>query len=525
VTGERAAAEAVWFVQGPVNPDALTGSLQALFPSRRRVIARRRFTVLDTFDGRVRRAGARLTQSGADSAPTIAWRPAGGRDPLAERLRQPVSFAWDLPAGRLRQALAPVIGVRRLLAQADAERSGIELEILDDRGKAVARLEIEACQARLSGKRRAWQPLPTSVTLTGLRGYEDAWRRLVPVIESRPGITSCPGGLHGLILRELDAPEREYTTSPRVHLPRTVRADVGARHIHRALVSILESNELGVRHNVDTEFLHDFRVAVRRTRSLLGQIKHVFVSGAVEHFSTEFSWLGRLTGPPRDLDVLVLALRAQAGDMPASDVETLVDMVGEAQQEAHRTLVAALNDDRYQRLLSEWKTFLDRPAEPAADNSERFLLEVIADRAWQVSRRIARCAEAVDEHSTPEQLHAIRIDAKKLRYLIDVTPEFYDAGDLESVLGALKGVQRVLGDFNDAEVQEKLLLGCTRRMSVANGSGRASLTLGRLAERICQRRERLREAAIEKLTDFCDHRTRSACRHAFKRAGCHEEAR
>jgi hypothetical protein len=42
-------------------------------------------------------------------------------------------------------------------------------------------------------------------------------------------------------------------------------------------------------------------VTVRRTRSLLGQIKHVFPPDVVEHFSTEFAWIGRLTGPPRDL--------------------------------------------------------------------------------------------------------------------------------------------------------------------------------------------------------------------------------
>ena len=87
-----------------------------------------------------------------------------------------MSFAWDLPDGPLQQALAPVIGVRRLLAQADAEEHGSLLDVLDDRGKTVARLRIESGQARLPMSRSAWQPLPTMVTLTGLRGYEDVSR-------------------------------------------------------------------------------------------------------------------------------------------------------------------------------------------------------------------------------------------------------------------------------------------------------------------------------------------------------------
>ena len=135
----------------------------------------------------------------------------------------------------------------------------------------------------------------------------------MPVIESRPGIESCPDGLHGVMLRQLGAPDPGDASALSLDLPPTVRADVGARQIHLALLGILVANEPGVRANLDTEFLHDFRVAVRRTRSLLRQIRDVFPPDAVQHFSTEFAWVGRLTGPPRDIDVLVLALRGDRG--------------------------------------------------------------------------------------------------------------------------------------------------------------------------------------------------------------------
>ena len=131
-----------------------------------------------------------------------------------------------------------------------------------------------------------WQALPTVITVIGLRGYEDVYQRLVPVIESRPGVESCPEGL-----QERAPPGRrpdQATFRCPVDLAPTVRADVGARQIHLALLGILLANEPGLRANLDTEFLHDFRVALRRTRSLLGQIRHVFPPDAVEHFSSEF---------------------------------------------------------------------------------------------------------------------------------------------------------------------------------------------------------------------------------------------
>src|SRR5262249_1372187 len=114
------------------------------------------------------------------------------------------------------------------------------------------------------------------------------------------------------------------------------------------------------------------------------------------------------------------------------------------------------------------------------------------------------------------------IDAKKLRYLIDVTPTFYDAADLACIVGALKRLQRVLGDFNDAEVQEARLMECGRSVGAAGAPVDALLALGRLAEQSCQRRERLRSEVVETLDRFRARETRAACRRAFKQSESEE---
>jgi CHAD domain-containing protein len=513
------APESAYLVRGQVSPEAIVRSLQAFLPTRRRPIARQRFTVLDTFDGRVRRAGTRLTQSGGDGGTTLAWQPRGGGNLLTMRLPQPVRFAWDLPDSPLQQALTSTIGVRRLLAQADAEGHGSLLEMLDDQGKTVARLRIESGRARPAMSDETWQPLPTVITLTGMRGYEDVYRRLVPIIESRPGVESCADGFHGVMLRLVGAPQGTDVAAPAVDVAPSVRADVGARHIHRALLGTLIANEPGLRANLDTEFLHDFRVAVRRTRSLLRQIRHVFPPDAVEHFSIEFSWLGRLTGGPRDLDVLVLGLRQHSADIPRDDIEMLTSLLAPMQEREHQALVAALDGDRYRRLLSEWAAFLERPPSSGTEvcNAERPLAELVSQRAWRLCRRISRAAGALDAHTAAEQLHEVRIDAKKLRYLIDVTPAFYDATDFECVLGALKKLQRVLGHFNDSHVQQERLLDYGRVLGGAPGREGALLAVGRLAEQRRQRCEQLRGQVAAALARFHGPEARSACRRAFKR--------
>src|ERR1700750_3465110 len=81
--------ESVYVVRRYISLEALTTSLQALLPSRHSPIVRRRFTVLDTFDGRIQRAGAYLTQAGLHARCTITWQPPGGRRHLLVPTRGP----------------------------------------------------------------------------------------------------------------------------------------------------------------------------------------------------------------------------------------------------------------------------------------------------------------------------------------------------------------------------------------------------------------------------------------------------
>jgi len=509
--------ESAYIVPGELSTEAITRNLLTLLPTRQRSIAKQRFTVLDTFDGRVRQAGACLTRAGVDSASTVKWQTLAGSDRFAIRTTRAVSFAWDLPEGPLKKEVASIVGPRRLLAQAEAEEQGALLEMLDDRGKAVARLRIASGQARLPTAHGDWRPWPAMLTLTGLRGYDDEYERLVPVIASRPGIQQCPEGVVATILREIGAPDPCDLSSPKLALDPAVRADVGARQIHLALLEILVANEPGVRGNVDSEFLHDFRVAIRRARSLLGQIRGVFPVDIVEHFAGEFSWLGRLTGSPRDTDVLVLALRERHREFDADAMNALIAFLNETQQREYERLVGALDSTRYQQLLADWKAFLESPipSAPQAEYAHDLFVTAVSRRASRLSKRIAKSAKAIDEHTAAKRIHEVRIDAKKLRYLVDAASVCYRPADVKCILAALKRLQRALGDFNDAHVQEALLVECGRAIGAAGAPSGALLTLGRLAERCRQRRGHLRQDVAEELSRFRDKKVQKACKRAF----------
>jgi CHAD domain-containing protein len=172
-------------------------------------------------------------------------------------------------------------------------------------------------------------------------------------------VESCVEGLSALMRRLVGQVDGSF---PSIRLACGVPADEGARRIHRLLLASMLLNEPGLRADLDTEFLHDFRVAIRRTRSLLGQIRNVFPAERVDHFAAEFSRLGRLTGPPRDLDVLSLALREYGHDLPADQLEEVIAQLAEARRRARQRLLASLDGPRYRRLRFGWKRFLDRKA-------------------------------------------------------------------------------------------------------------------------------------------------------------------
>jgi hypothetical protein len=93
---------------------------------------------------------------------------------------------------------------------------------------------------------------------------------------------------------------------------------------------------------------------------------------------------------------------------------------------------------------------------------------------------------------------------------------------VKRVLVALKALQRVLGDFNDAHVQEQRLIECRGVMAATGAAPNSLVAIGRLAEQARVRRERLRRDVVEEARRFHGRTVRSACRRAFKRT--HSEA-
>ncbi len=85
----------------------------------------------------------------------------------------------------------------------------------------------------------------------------------------------------------------------------------------------MNDNLPGLLADIDTEFLHDFRVAVRRTRATLKLGRPALPDEMRSRWEPEFKWLGDLTTPVRDLDVYELDLPTMGGWLVAADAADL----------------------------------------------------------------------------------------------------------------------------------------------------------------------------------------------------------
>jgi triphosphatase len=142
------------------------------------------------------------------------------------------------------------------------------------------------------------------------------------------------------------------------------------------------------------------------------------------------------------------------------DDEGLLELrraVEQARESAYETAIAAIEDSRWTRFLLQLEIWIANESwadnqkdlrEPAIDLARKAL----AKRCKQLRKRGGKTCER-----TPEELHRVRVAAKKLRYLCEYFGTMYDKDAAKKYSAQLAAVQEILGVLNDAAVAQKLL--------------------------------------------------------------------
>ncbi|MFC2144547.1 CHAD domain-containing protein [Acidobacteriota bacterium] len=291
------------------------------------------------------------------------------------------------------------------------------------------------------------------------------------------------------------------------------RADESVRKILHRLFGELRSKVDGIVEDADVEFLHDLRVANRRTRTAVSQIKGVLPASVVETFQPEFKWLGDLTGSCRDLDVFLTDLNSHRQRSPA--LGPLKDFLREKRQREHALVCDALRSEKFQRLIDNWGRFLETgpEKETEAPFASSPIIEVAGPRILKSFRRMRKRGTGIEGDPPAALLHRLRIDGKKLRYLLEFFIDLYPVTTVSRFIGKLKQLQDILGDFNDTGVQLALI---GEFVDHGTASEDALAATENLVEEVTDHERELLSEFSERFALFASDESRKLYKRTFK---------
>ena len=454
-------------------------------------IASQQYTIkslYDSFDWRLYSADIVCEFNHSQSASRLNLKNRKSGELIAsEDIQDIPAFSEYFSEGRLKSELEDKLEMRALLPICHLPYEAYLINILNKDNKTVLRVQIDQ-----------YEFLGNTVNLLPLKGYEKAVRNISHLLQKTFEFKPADNTVLNAALKQQGQKAKDYSSKLTIKLKPEMRADVASKVIYQHLLQIMKVNEAGTIDNTDSEFLHDFRVAVRRTRSGFNQIKNTLPAKTIAEHADFFAWLGQITGLTRDLDVYLLSYKDYQQALPISlreDITPLHDFLKEKQQLAQQELAKKLRSSDYINHLTAWEDYLNSPLPKKNKESNASMsIKALADqRIWKSYKRLLKEAGAITDASPAKGLHDLRKTCKKLRYLIEFFQSLYPSEDIKVILKSMKGFQNILGDFQDYEIQELKIKQFSEEMMASNVPSNTFLAMGVLVQYLdsmkCKARE------------------------------------
>jgi CHAD domain-containing protein len=467
-------------------------------------------TYFDSFDWRLHGHGITCELNQSRSSSRLVLRHLKTGQIIAnEELDSVPAFSRELKPGKIRSVLEPVLEMRALLSVCKLDYQCYRFNIINKNEETILRLFLE--EHELYNNRVSLQPVA---------GHDHACAKISRFLTAK--LKLLPSGQPLLLaaLKLQGIKPKAYTSKLTIHLDPDMRADIAGKFIYSHLLKTIKDNEQGVIADTDSEFLHDFRIAVRKTRSGLSQIKGIQPESVCAYYAGFFSWLGQITSQPRDLDVYLLNFERYKDSLPATirnDLDPLHELLQYKQQKAQKELAAKLKSKKYLSTLAEWEQYLKEPVakKPPHPNARRPIKELADLRLRKIYHRILQKGEIITDQSPAQALHELRKTCKKLRYLMEFFQSLYPEDRIKPLIKSLKALQKVLGEFQDCEVQADALKLFREEMLTASVPANTALAMDLLIEHLNVRQRQARHDFSEQFTAFRHSENRAAFKSLF----------
>jgi CHAD domain-containing protein len=419
-----------------------------------------RRTRFDTFDGRLHAADLRLELRSRPDVPgsgELVLSGGGGAPahlPLTADLDPTAPLTLSaLPLGPFRDRLARACDGRALLPRLTVTSTRQTGERRASAGAPWLRVHLDTA-TRIDG--RATSPR-SCVEVEQLPGGEKAARRLRRRLE-QAGLVPFSGDVLQRAERIAGIDPRGWQGLIDPPLDRKAPALEGFRAVLRSCADALDANWQGTIEDLDDEFLHDLRISVRRIRSVLSEGRRVLPAELRRDQRAAFAWLGGLTGDARDLDVYVdgwTTLTDALTDDQRGALEPVLAYLERQRATEHARVSEGLSSARGQAIRPRLRGWLEVPDLEVAGGPRAGepLGRIVARRIRAAQQGVLTDGRAIGPESPATDLHQLRKDAKRLRYLLESFGTLGGRRRARDIIGHLKRLQDNLGEHQDTQVQ------------------------------------------------------------------------
>lgn len=205
--------------------------------------------------------------------------------------------------------------------------------------------------------------------------------------------------------------------------------------------------------------VHPTRVATRRYRSVLRELRVLFDPSAATVLDEGLRWYAGLLGDVRDVQVLKDSLDDELDDLPDTPVHRAArtradDFCASRLEAASRRLAEGLDKRRYSRLsdlLAEWRRGMPFVADLHPSSPEALTFLDSAERRFQRRLDVAVAAGRPDA-----LMHEARKSSKRARYVAEMAaPTLGERADL--TIRRMTAFQKELGTQQDRVIARDAL--------------------------------------------------------------------
>lgn len=227
--------------------------------------------------------------------------------------------------------------------------------------------------------------------------------------------------------------------------PDSINAMDGVRVSFYYLFKLIQHYKNDYLKTFNDESMHQFRVNLRKSRSLLKLVGSVFDQDITKHFCDEFKKLANSTNKIRDIDVFLNFIDN------SDEYETHKAILRNSKNRQITQFKQILEDSEI--LFEEWSMLLRENSDFYKGINHDKKLKKLVSKALRIQMvKLQKRLFNLNSDCKNSYFHKIRIEFKKFRYLADMYKSFYKDEKLLNCILKSKEAQELFGNLQDRDV-------------------------------------------------------------------------